>query len=244
MFLIGWILILIGALVVLKFLQYLPIRRVVLMEGVFDRKEYSSDFYRELICFWFENYCRNCFEKNLTHKSSMCGQCYTVVPKNSFQLGKQEPKQGDSIKVTAWKTIFGRVIFHSFSKTNFDKETAQEQLRREKEEWKAYHEAFDRREAFQRGMTVQEYREVEEKEAIENAATVLNIVPDEVVKHEYHKIPRFNLDVVRNLRKELGREPTQDELTAAFAKDFKEVSERSLNTNYTPTTPEEKARER
>ena len=75
-----------GAVVVmLVILKYLPVKHATLIEGVFDRKEDSSDFYQKVTAFWFDNQCRECIEKN-SENESLYGQCHTSVPAQAIKI--------------------------------------------------------------------------------------------------------------------------------------------------------------
>lgn len=220
-----------GAVVVLLvILKYLPIKHTTLIEGVFDRKEDSSDFYEKVVAFWFDNQCRECIESN-SERESLYGQCHTSVPATAINLDSGiDPQNGDSIKVVAWKTIFGRTVLYKFVRTNFADEFAVPQLQKEKDEWEAYGDASDRREAMKRGLSLEEYRQAEKEEEIQYAAEQLKLSPEEVVEHGYNKIPQFMLRIVKKLMKELGRNPTRDEIWAAQKKDSDDMMERMRST--------------
>lgn len=212
--------------ILLLVLKYLPVKHTTLIEGVFDRKEDSSDFYEKVIAFWFDNQCRECIESN-SENESLYGQCHISVPATAINLDSGiEPQNGDSIKIVAWKTIFGRTAMYRLVRTNFADEFAVPQLQKEKDEWKAYSDASDRREAMKRGLGLEEYRQAEKEEEIQYAAEQLSLSPEEVVEHGYNKIPQLMLRIVKKLMKKLGRNPTRDEIWAAQKKDFDDILER------------------
>src|SRR3990167_8261246 len=202
-----------GAVVVmLVILKYLPVKHATLIEGVFDRKEDSSDFYQKVTAFWFDNQCRECIEKN-SENESLYGQCHTSVPATAINLDSGiEPQNGDSIKIIAWKTIFGRTVIYRLIQTNFANEFAVPQLQQEKDEWEAYGDASDRREAMKRGLSLEEYRKAEKEEEIRYAAEQLELSSEEVIENKYNEIPQFMLQIVKRLIKELGRNPTKDDI--------------------------------
>ena len=218
---------------VLIILRYLPVRKEVLIEGVFDRESDDVDFYERLRVFWFDNYCRSCFEHGLTDKSSLYGQCFTAVPASAFEKGNLELRRGESIKITAWKTVFGRIKLYYLTETNFADETCELQLKQEEKEREAYDEAVDARHALEMGMTVEEFHESERQKSIATAARVLDLTEEEVVRLGYNNIPSFSLGSVGDLRAVLGREPTSDEIFEAKIKDLEEFSKR-ISRELTP----------
>ena len=220
-----------GAVVVmLVILKYLPVKHATLIEGVFDRKEDSSDFYQKVTAFWFDNQCRECIEKN-SENESLYGQCHTSVPATAINLDSGiEPQNGDSIKIIAWKTIFGRTVMYKLVRTNFADEFAIPQLQQEKDEWEAYGNASDRREAMKRGLGLEEYCQAEKEEEIQYAVEQLKLSSEEVIEHGYNKIPQFMLRIVKKLMKELGRNPTRDEIWAEQKKDTADMLERMRST--------------
>lgn len=164
------LLIAVVAVILLVVLKCLPMKCITLIEGVFDRKKDSSDFYEKVIAFWFDNQCRECIEKN-SEQESLYGQCHICVPATAINLdSKIEPQNGDSIKIIAWKTIFGRVMAYKLVRTNFADEFAEQQLNKEDDEWKTYWDASDRREAMKRRLNLEEYRQVKKEEEIQYAA--------------------------------------------------------------------------
>ena len=212
------------ALMLLVILKYLPVKHTTLIEGVFDRKEDSSDFYERVIAFWFDNQCRECIEKNT--EEALYGQCHTSVPAQAINLDSGiEPQNGDSIKIIAWKTIFGRTVVYKLVRTNFADEFAVPQLQQEKDEWEAYGDASDRRNAMKRGLGLEEYRQAEKEEEIQYATEQLKLSPEEVVEHGYNKIPQFMLPMIKKLVKELGRQPTREEISAEHKRDLADTME-------------------
>lgn len=115
-------------------------------------------------------------------------------------------------------------------RTNFADEFAVPQLQKEKDEWEAYGDASDRREAMKRGLGLEEYRQAEKEEEIQYAVEQLKLSPEEVVEHGYSKIPQFMLRIVKKLMKELGRNPTRDEIWTAQKKDSNDMMERMRST--------------
>ncbi|OGY62346.1 MAG: hypothetical protein A2745_02885 [Candidatus Harrisonbacteria bacterium RIFCSPHIGHO2_01_FULL_44_13] len=218
----GVVVVVIVTLVVLK---YLPVKYTTLIEGVFDRKEDSSDFYKEVIAFWFDNECRECFEKNPGGKV-LYNQCHTSVPAGAVNLNPEiEPQNGDSIKIIARQTIFGRIVAYELIRTNFAEEFAVRQLQKEVSENEAYQDAYDRREAMRRRLSLEEYRQAKKNEKIQYAAERLKLSREEVIEHEYDKLPQFTLSIVRKLIKELGRKPTKDEMSAELKRNREEMAE-------------------
>ncbi|MDP3696895.1 MAG: hypothetical protein Q8R55_02575 [Candidatus Taylorbacteria bacterium] len=218
------------AVILLVVLRYLPLKHTTLIEGVFDRKEDSSDFYEKVIAFWFDNQCRECIENN-SENESLYGQCHTSVPATAINLDSEiEPQNGDSIKIIAWKTIFGRVMAYRFIRTNFVDEFAVQQLQKEDDEWRVYGDASDRREAMKRGLNLEEYRQVEKEESIQYAARQLELSPEEVVEHKYNELPQFMLPMIKKLVKELGRQPTREEISVEHKIDFDDMMERIRST--------------
>jgi len=217
-------------IILLFVLRYLPVKYTTLIEGVFDRKEDNSDFYEKVIAFWFDNQCRECIEKN-SENEPLYGQCHTSVPAKAINLDSGiEPQNGDSIKIIAWKTIFGRTVIYKFVRTNFADEFAVSQLQQEKDEWEAYGDASDRRNAMKRGLGLEEYRQAEKEEEIQYAVEQLKLSSEEVIEHGYNKIPQFMLRIVKKLMKELGRNPTRDEIWAEQKKDTADMLERMRST--------------
>lgn len=223
-------LIVVVAVILLVALKYLPVKRTTLIEGVFDRKEDSSDFYEKVIAFWFDNQCRECIESN-SERGSLYGQCHTSVPATAINLASEfEPRNGDSIKIIAWKNIFGRIVRYRLDRTNFAEEFVAQQLQKEKDEREAYGDASDRREAMKRGIGLEEYRQAEKEKEIQYAALQLKLSPEEVVEYKYNELPEFMLPMIRKLVKDLGRQPTKDEISAEHKRDLDDTMERIRST--------------
>jgi hypothetical protein len=200
-----------------------PIRRVVLIEGIFDSQEDSFDFYGGTMVFWFENYCRSCLENNITDKSSIYDKCYVSISKKASKQRGFESKPGDSIRITAWNNIFGKTLSYKIEETDFAEKFGPLQLQREDDEQVAYREASDRRHALERGLTVEEYRHVIEEEAIRNAMESLDMSREEVLAQNIHELPKFILATGRLLCKKLGRNVTLEEICEAHREDNRKM---------------------
>ncbi len=204
-------------------LRYLPLKQINLIEGVFDRREEGFDFYEKVIAFWFDNKCRECIEKNVEN-GSLYNQCYATIPATAINLDSViEPQNGDSIKIVAWKTFFGRVVMYRFVRTNFADEFVLPQLRQEKDEWEAYCYTSECRKAMKLGISLEEYRKARKEEEIQYVSERLGLSPEEAVEHEYDKLPRSVLYIVKKLTEELGRKPTRDEIWVKERKDLDDL---------------------
>src|SRR3989344_3348672 len=202
----------------------------VLIEGVFDREEKSSELFssKSLIVFWFDNQCRECWEEECGGKSRpvLYDQCHACVPANVRGYGDIKPEKGDSIKVIIWKNIFGRVIGYKFVRTNFAEQFGQSQLAKEEQEWAAYHDAFERREAMCRGLSVEEYKRVKREEDIQYVVEHIGLKADDVVAHEYHTMPRSVLWTLKGIIDKTGRMPSKKEVYEEEGKQTRELLKR------------------
>lgn len=218
-------------LLIVIVLRYLPVRYETLIEGVFDRRENASNFYEGVVVFWFDNPCRECIERD-QDKEVLYDQCHGCVPVRAINLDpKIALRNGDSIKIVVWKTIFGRTVAYRFLRMNFAEEFVAQELQKETEEREIYHDILDRREAMIRGIGLEEYRRVKKEEKIQYAAEYLDLSPEEVVEHGYEELPRFSMHTVKKLMRELGRKPTENEI---WSEERRDIAEKRARMRLTP----------
>ena len=222
--------ILIGLVILVVVLKFVPIRRTMLIEGVFVHKSRDVDFHDN----WFHSYefdyaCRDCWEKN--EPSDFFDKCGASVPERSLRLSSIEPQKGDSIKIIGYKNIFGWVRAYKIVRTNFAEELAEKQHAKEEQEWQEYHEASDRRSALERGLSVEDYRHVTKEEDIRDTAEALKITEEEVVANKYDELPMCSQATARELIATTGKMPSLEEIYKEDAKireDFMKRLEKSL----------------
>ncbi|OHB22321.1 MAG: hypothetical protein A2939_04675 [Parcubacteria group bacterium RIFCSPLOWO2_01_FULL_48_18] len=218
------------------FLRYYPHRRAVLIEGVFDKAEKTTELFKNtrLITYWFDNYCRECMEKE--KPNPLYGQCHQSIPSSAVQLvNSYQPQQGDPIRIVVWKNIFGKVIAYRIERTNFAEEFGPRQLEQEEQEWRAYEEARDRRKALDLGMIVSELRAKREEDNIRYAMERLGMSRGQVIAAGYHTLPNSRiLDISRAkaLSEKTGTTVTEEDVRREEKKFMDEVLVRSYDAPF------------
>src|SRR3990167_728809 len=216
-------------LVVLIFLlKYLPVKSGVLIEGVFKKMECGSDFNgRESTAYWFENYCKDCFERRNFENNSIYGKCLATVPTRAWNRSTFIPEAGDSIKIIARKNIFGTIKIYKIVKSDFLETYRPKQRALYEEHFRKLGEALDKRGALEKGMSVEEYRESKREETIRYAMEELGMSREEVIKngmHEWGYGSIHNEARRRKLIAELGREATHEDVLEEDRKIMQKVA--------------------
>lgn len=111
---------------VLWLLFVIPVRRKILIEGVFEEEKLDYDFFsgKPFYYFGFRDFCRSCMEgwqttgKKPDYWPSGLN-CYVGVPKNSIRLGTFKLKPGQSVKMIGWVTLLSRVRIYSFKHSDY-----------------------------------------------------------------------------------------------------------------------------
>jgi hypothetical protein len=208
----------------------LPVRRVKSNEGIFAALKHETDPLtgKKFVVYEFDHACWNCLETG--RRSAPSGLCRVVIPERAIMIGGPNPWVGDSIEVIEGKNIFGRTIRYRVNRTDFAERFAERQFMQERVEWGAYRAAFERRMAAERGLSIEEYREVVAEEAITQAMQWLDMSREEVLTGGYHMIGEFNLLMERRAReasREKGVPVTRSEAAQEFA--------RSIDDAYLPS---------
>jgi len=219
--------------------KYVPVCSEALIEGAFQRRErnwrYSKLMNRKTAhtVFFFDYACRECFEKNINpHGLELDGHghlpqsfgggytCYEEVPEKARRIGIFKPQKGDSAKITVRKNVFGEIIAYRIEQTNFADEFGEKQTQKYREEWNAHFRAWEGIQAEQRGMTIEQYRVAEREEAIQKAAKILDITPEEVIAAGWHeRLFEAALEATaRRLSRKLGKTVTAEEALRDYAK--------------------------
>ena len=208
--------------------KYLPIRSSVLIEGVFERKENDSDFNgNKFTVYWFENYCKDCFDNKNFENNSIYSQCLTDVPKRVWNRSAFVPEPGDSIKITAWKNIFGGIKAYQIIRTDFLETYGPKQRALREEHFRKLGEALDKRGALEKGMSVEEYRESKKEETIRYAMEKLGISREEVIEkgmHEWGHTGINNEAQKKKMTAKLGREATIKDVWEESRKRMREIA--------------------
>lgn len=65
-------------------LKFVPVRSVVLIEGVFNRERDNSDLFsgKKFKVYYFDYACRECWETN----RHACDECHAAIPKLALKL--------------------------------------------------------------------------------------------------------------------------------------------------------------
>lgn len=113
-------------ILLLIFLRYFPVRRKVLIEGIFkaENREYDLNRGEPFKSFVFEDFCKSCVEKwrrtgNMPHLTTLGPTCYGGIDVHSLNIGSIKPKSGDAVKMVVLETIFGRVRYYYFESSDF-----------------------------------------------------------------------------------------------------------------------------
>lgn len=120
---IGWIIVGVIAVLILA-LRYVPVRRVVLIEGVFtgrteDTKELFQGF--PLRVYYFEDYCKRCVERGYADPMNL--HCNETIDLRAWRIG-EEPKAGESVRLTVWMTLFFRFSIVQWTRTDWKPDPA------------------------------------------------------------------------------------------------------------------------
>ncbi|MDO8504808.1 MAG: hypothetical protein Q7S36_03050 [Candidatus Liptonbacteria bacterium] len=221
-----------GAIVILAasivILRRVPWRKEVLIEGVFDCKTSEKDLFRGVLFteYSFDNDCRNCFERNGGNQHLYAGPCRAQIPGRAEKTGGFEPRHGDSVKITASKNIFGRILSFAIAPTNFAEEFGLKQIRKDEEAWQAVYEAHDFRKAAERGMDLETWHRVEKEERIQEAAKAFGVSPMEAVAHGYTELSRHEISMelwAGEVSKKRGKKITREELAEEMKRSMTRV---------------------
>ena len=135
----------------------IPLKRKVLIEGIFEKEKKEFDFWKnkEFKSFEFRDFCRTCVEEwRETGKrplmSTLAPACYGGIHTYSLNIERVVPKAGDAVKLVARETLFKRVRLYYFQKSDFV--------------WTNWIDEEDRQEAKKGGFaSIEEYKLAEEK---------------------------------------------------------------------------------
>ena len=144
-----------GLIIVLRFL---PIRRSLLIEGVFSHIEHGVDFDdKPVIIYYFDNYCRACLEDQKKYEYGGTTECFQSILYSAWKFKSLEPEKGDSVKILGWKNIFGRGLLYRLIETNFGEETYERQMLEYEAEQAEYLRAISLNHAMRDNLSVEEY---------------------------------------------------------------------------------------
>jgi len=208
---------------IIAILRCLPVRSVVLIEGVFSHTETGwSLSEKKARVYYFDKWCRDCFE-NTERRDRIMG-CQEGLPRSAWKLGSVEPQRGDSIKILCWKNILGGIVAYKIEQTNFSEEFSEKQFRQYREEWDAHLRAWDSIQAEIHGLTLERYRALKKEKNIQEAARMLDMTPEQVLSGGRHeRLFEAALESrARHLSKESGKTITAEKLLADYKKRLRE----------------------
>lgn len=120
--------------VAVLFLSVLPLRKKVLMEGLFENENLGPKFfylrkrYPLRFTIWrmfvFKNYCKRCVEEwrqneRVPLHSDLHYNCIAGVPVFALNIGRVWPRTGNSVRLVAWQNLFGLICLYHFERSDF-----------------------------------------------------------------------------------------------------------------------------
>jgi len=104
----------------LSLIDLIPVRKITLIEGIFDHEERSLFNSGRIFC--FRKYCRKHLEawRETGHKPKMVSNlCQEGISWHALDISEINPKKGSTIKIIAWQTLSGKIRIYSLEPSDW-----------------------------------------------------------------------------------------------------------------------------